>query len=518
VLRVAISTRSFAFVLLAGLTLGTLIPSNAAAQPVGSHQPTGAGNDAAFTPRITSHFRRVLASGVDGYGPRKTALWVSSVDVRQGGLPKHPDPKHRRWYRDIHSPRGSNLYWDQPLIVAAYALSEQTGDRRYAAAADRYVQDFLKLCVAKETGLFLWGNHIYYDVVEDKVVGFSGGHHELRPHAPAWDVFWRIDPAATKRQIQAMFDQHVRNKSTGRFCRHASTSKPVRGSSSTGMPFLEAGAVLVESLAWLAQADEQNAAKYTDQALLVARYSFSQRNPHTGLLRNQPGDKRWDYFASTSEVGLWAGALLRAADYTKNPAFEEMADKALRAWVDRAWDEEAGRYCGQLDVETGRPVRHNSYDYPYMPRYHAEIFEPNQGPTHNYPLPAAEACLTLFQKTGDEIFKTAAQRWVKHNENSLPARGDGGNRPCAPRYAGEYGRVIHFLVRAADVLKTEEHRELARKVADDAVRELYVEKHGMFRTHFGEDRTEAVDGLGVLFLALMYLETGEEPHPPGLSF
>jgi hypothetical protein len=40
----------------------------------------------------------------------------------------------------------------------------------------------------------------------------------------------------------------------------------------------------------------------------------------------------------------------------------------------------------------------------------------------------------------------------------------------------------------------------------------------MFRTHPGEDRTEAVDGLGVLFLALIYLETGREPDLLGFAF
>ncbi len=66
------------------------------------------------------------------------------------------------------------------------------------------------------------------------------------------------------------------------------------------------------------------------QALRVARYSFQQRDQHTGLVRNQPVDKRWDYYASTTELGLWAGSLLRASEYTGNAEFQQIAEDALR--------------------------------------------------------------------------------------------------------------------------------------------------------------------------------------------
>jgi hypothetical protein len=40
----------------------------------------------------------------------------------------------------------------------------------------------------------------------------------------------------------------------------------------------------------------------------------------------------------------------------------------------------------------------------------------------------------------------------------------------------------------------------------------------MFRSHPGEDRADAVDGLGILFLALAELETGAAPRLLGFAF
>ena len=40
----------------------------------------------------------------------------------------------------------------------------------------------------------------------------------------------------------------------------------------------------------------------------------------------------------------------------------------------------------------------------------------------------------------------------------------------------------------------------------------------MFRSHAGEDRYDAVDGVGYLLLALIYLETGRKADYQGFGF
>lgn len=467
--------------------------------------------DREYVPLIGGHFDKVFRAGTDVYGQDRSGLWLASIDIRRGGQPERADPAVKRTYRQIHAPRGSNLYWDQPALVAAHNLSRLTGDPRYGEGADRYVRDFLERCVSPENGLFLWGNHLYYDVFEDKIVAFSGGHHEARPLPCAWELFWRVAPGPTERCIRTMAIQHVKDARTGIFDRHASV-KATEPPSSIGSahPFLESGGVLVESLAWLSAKTGRRDPWLRERAELVARFSFQQKGAETGLLQNQPGpEKRWDYYASTTEVGLWAGCLLRSADLLDSDALRRMARQSVAAYLRYGYDSASGRYYGQLNVADGsprRPQRNAGAGEAtiYQPGEYADLWE-FLFPTHNYPMSMAEACLTLWQQTGDELFQQAVRRWAGFIAQSTPANAGKG------AYADQYGRAILFLVRAADVLKDPKLRDQARQLAAEAVSHLYCREAGMFRSHPGEDRCDAVDGVGILFLALIDLETGRRP-------
>jgi hypothetical protein len=460
---------------------------------------------------ITRHFDRFLATALDTYGPRGTAMWVSAVDIRNGGMPEEINPQEKRVYRLIHAPRGSTLYWDLPLLVAAQQLSKASGETRYREAAEAYLEDFLRLCVSPANGLFLWGNHIYYDVEADDVVKFSGGPHEIRPLPPAWDLLWRADPEQTAQAVRSLGIQHVHNPETGEFCRHGSVeaTQPPPTKREHVHPFLEAGGLIAESLCWLGAKCPGEADRWNTLALRAAEYSFGRRGEETGLLRNQPIKVRWDYHAATTEVGFWSGCLVRAYRYSGEAAFLALAADAAKAYLQLGWDEANGKFYGMLDVTTGQPVAERTT--PYQPDLHANVWEP-LFPTHDYPMPFAEACLDLWELTGDEVFAEGARRWVTHIRHSLPPReGRGG-------YAEHYGRCLHFLLRAAQALDDPACIPLAREIAEDAISRLWCEETGMFRSHPGEDRADAVDGLGILFLALHQLETGNAPELYGFAF
>ena len=190
-------------------------------------------DDHGYRALATSHLDAIIGSGTDAYGPDHNAMWMASLDVRTGRYPEDdsrpaldtgqvyrqitaprgsPLFTGKRVYRNIDAPRGTSLYWDQPLVVAAYRLGDLTGEGRFASAARAYTSAFLARCVAPTTGVFLWGNHYYYDAFQDVVVSFHGAEdpgpvdmatetgwlHEARPIPPAWDTFWQVDPEATQ--------------------------------------------------------------------------------------------------------------------------------------------------------------------------------------------------------------------------------------------------------------------------------------------------------------------------------
>lgn len=437
-----------------------------------------------YLPVIETHLKQLTTSGLDVYGPRKTGMWMAVIDTRTG---RHPEFEHvpKRVYRKIGAPRGCSLYWDQPMLVAAYRLSELTGDPRYRTAADRYIRDFLATCVDAD-GMWQWGNHAYYDAFEDQVVTFSGGYHELRPHMPAWELFSQHDAAACERYLRTMTTRHVYDPTTGGFNRHDNQQR--------GHAFIEAGGVLVESLAWLSNRKQEDDLR--ERARRIARYSYRHRGDATGLVVNNPDGGRWDSKVCTTEVGLWASALLRAADYAPDEELTTMACDAVAAYLKYGYDESTGKYFGQLDVETGKPVVPKTKGY--WPSKYSEVWNPDQWPTHDYPMAMAEACVTVYRKTGDATFRQAVERWAE-----IVRRSSLSERKTA--YAGQYADCIRFLARASMALDAPRWRVDAHKLADEAVERLV--ENGWFQGCPDSHCYEAVDGVGDLMLALMELES-----------
>ena len=443
---------------------------------------------AGYIPQCESHLCRLIDAASETGG----AFWPSVLDVRTGRYPER-DHVPRRVYRLIGAPRGSTLYWDQPMIAAANALSELTGNPKYSRAADRYLEAFLSRCVA-ENGMFRWGNHAYFDLSRKTVVDFHRGHHELRPIVPAWDCFWRLAPERTAAYIRTMARRHLFDPASGGFNRHDDGKQ--------GHAFLEAGGILCESLAWLY--GKTGDGDLLDTALRIARYSYRHRDPVTGLVPNEPNMGRWDSKVCTSEIGLWAQSLLRAGRYSANPEFDEMAGNAVRAYLEWAFDDRTGRVFGQVGVRDGKPVVPEKPGY--WPRQYADPWNTDQWPTHDYPMALAKACLSLYRTTADRAFRDAIEHCA-----AMAVRGCPG-RTGSWAYAESYGHCIHFLALAGLELGDERFTADARLLAAEAMDTLL--ENGMFQGYADSHVYEAVDGVGCLLLALMALE---HPHAIGTS-
>lgn len=447
---------------------------------------------------VENHFQKIAESGTDVYGPFHTPMWMSVIHTKTGRPPEKPHTP-QRVYRLIGAPNGSTLYWDQPMVVAAHELSRTTGKPEYARAADAYINAFLKRCV-DEQGIFQWGNHQYYDVYEDKVIRFNNGYHELRPITPAWELFWKQDRQKCERYLRTMIPRHIYDKNTGGFNRHDDGKRDDA--------FIEAGGILAESAAWLYS--KTNDPVFLDIALKVAEYSYFHRGESTGLVINQPDNKRWDSEVCTTEIGVWANSLLKVSAYTSNAEFAKMARSAISSYLKYGYDSSAKAYYGQLRVSDGTPVRPNEKGY--WPGFYSNIWNTDQWPHHDYPIALAEACISLYEMSREEVFIQGIHQWYDVIEKSTPANDGKG------AYAESYGRCIHFLVRGGRTLKNEKFISHARTLAAEAIQMLYDQAGKMFQGYPGSNLYESVDGVGYLFLALIYLESGGELNLHGFGF
>jgi hypothetical protein len=473
------------------------------------------------TPKFETHFNTLIHNCTDNYGRKNSPVWLSMWNLNTNQYPfdfSHSDSIPCRVYldRSVDAPGGSTLYWDLPDIAAAVEISKQTGNQEFEEAAKNYVKYYLEMNTAKN-GIILWGNHYYYDVLQDSTVKFNsnekprtadyetetGDLHEMRPILPPWQLLYEWFPERIDSHIRASAQLHLVDSATGEFNRHANKKSEYA--------FLESGSILVNSLAFLYS--KTNDPELLEKADLLVDYSFSNRNPETGLVINSPARDRWDQYTSTTEIGLWGLNVLKSTKYIPEDyrnKWVKVVETAITPWLRFGFDAEKGMYYGSLNVTNAQAIPRTD-DYPYKPETHADIWNP-LFPTHNYPLQFAECCLELYKITSSGIYQEASERWYYHVLNQFQ------NRKNCTLYAENYARVIHFLFHYGNIFNNPEAVKTAQMLSDEAISNLFMAKNLMFRGHTKEMRYDAVDGVGLLYFPLSWIETGNISGNIGVFF
>ena len=161
----------------------------------------------------------VIAHGRDQYGPQKTPLFVDGLQV-ESLAPV-------RWPKGGETWVLSNFASQQPLLRVLDGLTSLTGEPSYREAAEeatRYALQHLQT----PNGLLYWGGHLAWDLETEKPVGQGTDTHELKGHQPYYELMWRVDPAATRRLMEAVWATHILDWSLLDYNRHASVKKAAR--------------------------------------------------------------------------------------------------------------------------------------------------------------------------------------------------------------------------------------------------------------------------------------------------
>lgn len=458
----------------------------------------------------------LIQHGTDRYGPIQSPILVTILDVRVLDCPSDPLPLDEAWRvtrRERRGPAGANLYLDQATIRAMMALSQVTGDLRYRKAAEAYLRWSLQHLV-DEKGLFWWGWHRHYDVYRDTMTGHLGDYHEIHIQQAIWPILWEVDSQAVRRGIEAIWQWHVIDKTTGECNRH--------GDGVRGCDFAMTGGEILYAFAFLYSKTKEPL--WMERARLVANYYWNARNPTTQLIPNRPnaGMERFDgsHF-DTSITAFLCHRLLVAGRLTGEPEFTRQAVTYLKAYGKYGYDEQAGRFWGSLRLD-GTPVMGPRVrgDYAqYEPRGHIDLWQPYAA-GYEHPIATAQSYALAAELTGDEELLETARRWADFiRANSPPSRCESDtwyaeySAGWAPHgtYAELYGRTISFLLHLASETGQEEYRQFAREVAREAVSKLYYK--GLFRGHPCKPYYEAIDGVGYLLYALLQLDQVLNPIP-----
>ena len=159
----------------------------------------------------------VLQHGRDTYGTRHSPLFVDGLQVET------LEPV--RWKKKGQTWVLCNFASQQALLRTLDGLSALTKDPRYREAAEdatRYALQHLR----STNGLLYWGGHMAWDLAQDRAVGQYPDVHEMKDHEPYYGLFWRVDAAATRELLGAIWAAHVLDWSLLDYNRHARTERP----------------------------------------------------------------------------------------------------------------------------------------------------------------------------------------------------------------------------------------------------------------------------------------------------
>ncbi len=189
-------------------------------------------------------------------------LFSSLLDRRTGAMLRTlPVPIAGQRNND-RAPLGSNLIHDAATLATLYALDAALGRREYGAAADRYLRRFAGHCTATATGLFPWGEHSFWHLLEDRVgnsyADAAGQHlpvtHDHLRQAPTWlwEKLQAFNPGCVERFAEGL-DYHWQAGLPREYIRHARIAereRPERGARSCDFPRHGGFYILDWAFAW----------------------------------------------------------------------------------------------------------------------------------------------------------------------------------------------------------------------------------------------------------------------------
>jgi len=169
---------------------------------------------------VVAYADTMIRYGRDTYSKQKSPVFVS------GGI----DLKTHRFVRSELKGQGirqgdraygANPHHDLNLYQLLYALTTITGDKKYEGQADEALKWFFNNCQSPATGLFAWGEHLYWDVELEQCKG-RDIHEFYRPWV-LWDRSFDLAPQACEKFAKGLWDHQVYNH-FGDFNRHAKWS------------------------------------------------------------------------------------------------------------------------------------------------------------------------------------------------------------------------------------------------------------------------------------------------------
>ncbi len=196
--------------LLVLLSLGACSQGHAAYQPTKRVQ------------LVEKYVQTMLEAAQDNYSGQNTPLLANGINMEDGSplLWKNADGTDNIL---------SNFSAQQNFMRILVGLSELIGKPEYKERAKANVRYYFDHYQDPVGGLLFWGGHRFIDLNTLEPLGVGDKHmvHELKNGYPFYDLMYDVNPKATTKLIEGLWNAHVYNWAEMETSRHGAYDKPM---------------------------------------------------------------------------------------------------------------------------------------------------------------------------------------------------------------------------------------------------------------------------------------------------
>ena len=457
---------------------------------------------------VTAYADALLDRGRDTYGGEKSPLIATTLDRKTLKLFEGTELERIRsipregWGIRPHDRMltGANPQHDQNLYQVLYALSEITGDKRYAIEADGTLKWFFENCRSDATGLLPWGEHVGWDFHAESIIDKPAGtaHEYFRPWV-LWYRTYRLAPEACEKFALGVWEHQIGNHQTGNFSRHARYDQHGPG---TNSEYPRHGGFYIAT--WAAAYERTRNPIFLTAIETLLDYFDGRRSPKSDAIpaesaARSKGQTVWPPSNLSLAVDLWEGAGKVPQELAKK--MRDSASRSDTVFLAIAHDLSPGGpgFVGQAETHTLKPQS-----------YSKGVWKAGYGTGNDTAF--ANLCLLRHDQVKLQGYRKlivqTADRYV-------------GRQPdlSVPLHPGTFGNLIFLMVGTYDLTGEQKYLASAEQYAETAI-ELFLDDSPLPKATSQHDHYEAITMGDTLMMGLLELWAvkNRPRNPPKLIY
>ena len=171
---------------------------------------------------VKAYADTLIKHGRDTYGKVQSPLFAAALDRKTLTIEGVKSPASVR--PEDSSVGSANPMHDQNLYQILYALTEISGEKKYAAEADKALKYLFENCQHPTSGLMAWGEHMSWDLTKDaiKSQGYADPYHEYTRPWVLWERCFELAPGPCARFAKGVWQHQIHDRdpvveATGRY-------------------------------------------------------------------------------------------------------------------------------------------------------------------------------------------------------------------------------------------------------------------------------------------------------------